>query len=111
MGLPANLASTLLQQHVNSTLQGQATLAPLQVSQPIQVVTQSTNNVSQRPVQTQVIDKNNFAPNTFTVYRKESIKFEIVEIVLAVRYTPRRTFSVLSTSDNQFFLFTTSRIE
>lgn len=54
MGLPANLASTLLQQHVNSTLQGQATLAPLQVSQPIQVVTQSTNNnVSQRPVQTQ----------------------------------------------------------
>ncbi|CAD1479453.1 unnamed protein product [Heterotrigona itama] len=47
MGLPANLASTLLQQHVNSTLQGQATLAPLQV------VTQSTNNVSQRSVQNQ----------------------------------------------------------
>ncbi|XP_076165712.1 transcription factor IIA L [Ptiloglossa arizonensis] len=53
MGLPANLASTLLQQHVNSTLQGQATLAPLQVSQPLQVVTQTTNNVSQRPVQNQ----------------------------------------------------------
>ncbi|XP_076299476.1 transcription factor IIA L isoform X3 [Lasioglossum baleicum] len=53
MGLPANLASTLLQQHVNSTLQGQATLPPLQVNQPLQVVTQSTNNVSQRPVQNQ----------------------------------------------------------
>ena len=52
MGLPANLACTLLQQHVNSTLQGQA-LAPLQVSQPLQVVTQSANNVSQRPVQSQ----------------------------------------------------------
>lgn len=79
MGLPANLASTLLQQHVNSTLQGQATLtplqvvtqnannvsqrsvqnqgqatlAPLQVNQSLQVVTQNTNNVSQRPVQNQ----------------------------------------------------------
>ncbi|KAK1132779.1 hypothetical protein K0M31_014154 [Melipona bicolor] len=79
MGLPANLASTLLQQHVNSTLQGQATLAPLQVvtqsannvsqrsvqnqgqttlaplqvNQSLQVVTQSANNVSQRPVQNQ----------------------------------------------------------
>lgn len=59
MGLPANLASTLLQQHVNSTLQGQATLAPLQVSQPLQVVTQTTNNVSQRPVQNQVLNRNN----------------------------------------------------
>lgn len=56
MGLPANLASTLLQQHVNATLQGQAALAPLQVNQPIQVVTQSTNNiVTQRPVQSQVM--------------------------------------------------------
>lgn len=56
MGLPANLASTLLQQHVNATLQGQSTLAPLQVNQPIQVVTQSTNNiVTQRPVQSQVM--------------------------------------------------------
>jgi len=55
MGLPANLASTLLQQHVNSTLQGQGALAPLQVTQPIQVVTQSTNNVvAQRPPQNQV---------------------------------------------------------
>lgn len=55
MGLPANLASTLLQQHVNSTLQGQATLAPLQVNQPLQVVTQSTNSVvTQRPPQNQV---------------------------------------------------------
>lgn len=52
MGLPANLASTLLQQHVNSTLQGQATLTPLQV------VTQNTNNVSQRPVQNQVYNRN-----------------------------------------------------
>lgn len=53
MGLPANLASTLLQQHVNATLQGQPTLTP--VNQPIQVVTQSTNNVvTQRPVQSQV---------------------------------------------------------
>ncbi|XP_017755640.1 PREDICTED: transcription initiation factor IIA subunit 1 isoform X2 [Eufriesea mexicana] len=52
MGLPANLASTLLQQHVNSTLQGQA-LAPLQVSQPLQVVTQSANNVTQRSVPNQ----------------------------------------------------------
>ncbi|XP_014483770.1 PREDICTED: transcription initiation factor IIA subunit 1 isoform X2 [Dinoponera quadriceps] len=60
MGLPANLASTLLQQHVNATLQGQATLAPLQVSQPIQVVTQSTNNiVTQRTVQSQ--QQNNIA--------------------------------------------------
>ncbi|XP_032678459.1 transcription initiation factor IIA subunit 1 isoform X2 [Odontomachus brunneus] len=59
MGLPANLASTLLQQHVNATLQGQSTLAPLQVNQPIQVVTQSTNNiVTQRPVQSQ---QNNIA--------------------------------------------------
>lgn len=56
MGLPANLASTLLQQHVNSTLQGQATLPPLQVTQPLQVVSQSTNNIAtQRPVQSQVI--------------------------------------------------------
>jgi hypothetical protein len=55
MGLPANLASTLLQQHVNSTLQGQGALAPLQVTQPIQVVTQSTNSVvTQRPPQNQV---------------------------------------------------------
>ncbi|XP_076762278.1 transcription factor IIA L [Xylocopa sonorina] len=61
MGLPANLASTLLQQHVNTTLQGQATLPPpqgqalasLQVSQPLQVVTPNANNVSQRPVQNQ----------------------------------------------------------
>ncbi|XP_011866343.1 PREDICTED: transcription initiation factor IIA subunit 1 [Vollenhovia emeryi] len=54
MGLPAHLASTLLQQHVNSTLQGQATLAPLQVNQPLQVVTQSTNSVvTQRPPQSQ----------------------------------------------------------
>ncbi|KAM0735429.1 Transcription initiation factor IIA subunit 1 [Formica fusca] len=54
MGLPANLASTLLQQHVNSTLQGQATLAPLQVNQPLQVVTQSTNSVvTQRTPQNQ----------------------------------------------------------
>lgn len=54
MGLPANLASTLLQQHVNSTLQGQATLTPLQVNQPLQVVTQSTNSVAtQRPSQNQ----------------------------------------------------------
>ncbi|XP_011343445.2 transcription initiation factor IIA subunit 1 isoform X2 [Ooceraea biroi] len=53
MGLPANLASTLLQQHVNSTLQGQAALAPLQVNQPIQVVTQSSNIVTQRPPQNQ----------------------------------------------------------
>lgn len=52
MGLPANLASTLLQQHVNSTLQGQATLTPLQV------VTQNTNNVSQRSVQNQVYNRN-----------------------------------------------------
>lgn len=52
MGLPANLASTLLQQHVNSTLQGQATLTPLQL------VTQSANNVSQRPAQIQVINRN-----------------------------------------------------
>ncbi|XP_011146269.1 transcription initiation factor IIA subunit 1 isoform X2 [Harpegnathos saltator] len=59
MGLPANLASTLLQQHVNATLQGQATLTPLQVNQPIQVVTQSTNNiVTQRPMQNQ---QNNIA--------------------------------------------------
>jgi len=55
MGLPANLASTLLQQHVNSTLQGQGALAPLQVNQPIQVVTQNTNNVvAQRAPQNQV---------------------------------------------------------
>ncbi|XP_019698794.1 transcription initiation factor IIA subunit 1 isoform X3 [Harpegnathos saltator] len=60
MGLPANLASTLLQQHVNATLQGQATLTPLQVNQPIQVVTQSTNNiVTQRPMQNQ--QQNNIA--------------------------------------------------
>lgn len=52
MGLPANLASTLLQQHVNSTLQGQATLTPLQV------VTQNANNVSQRSVQNQVYNRN-----------------------------------------------------
>lgn len=52
MGLPSNLASTLLQQHVNSTLQGQATLTPLQV------VTQNTNNVSQRSVQNQVYNRN-----------------------------------------------------
>lgn len=50
MGLPANLASTLLQQHVNSTLQGQATLTSV-VSQPLQVVTQNAN--TQRPVQNQ----------------------------------------------------------
>lgn len=54
MGLPANLASTLLQQHVNSTLQGQATLTPLQVNQPLQVVTQTNNVITQRPAQNQV---------------------------------------------------------
>lgn len=55
MGLPTNLASTVLQQHVNSTLQGQSTLAPIQVNQPLQVVTQSTNSViTQRPIQGQV---------------------------------------------------------
>ncbi|XP_029173983.1 transcription initiation factor IIA subunit 1 isoform X2 [Nylanderia fulva] len=53
MGLPANLASTLLQQHVNSTLQGQATLAPLQVNQPLQVVTQNTNSVATQRSQNQ----------------------------------------------------------
>lgn len=53
MGLPANLASTLLQQHVNATLQGQATI-PLQLNQAT-VVTQNTNNVAtQRTVQNQV---------------------------------------------------------
>lgn len=54
MGLPANLASTLLQQHVNATLQGQATLAPIQLTQQT-VVAQNTNNVTtQRTVQSQV---------------------------------------------------------
>lgn len=68
MGLPANLASTLLQQHVNSTLQGQA-LAPLQVSQPLQVVTQNANNVSQRSVPNQVINRNDLIINlTFTLF-------------------------------------------
>ncbi|KAK2583070.1 hypothetical protein KPH14_009103 [Odynerus spinipes] len=59
MGLPADLAGTLLQQHVNSTLQGHPTLSSIQVNQPLQVVTQSTNNVvTQRPVQGQ---QNNIA--------------------------------------------------
>lgn len=53
MGLPTTLASTLLQQHVNSTLAGQAALTPLQVNQPLQVVTQN-NNATQRPAQNQV---------------------------------------------------------
>lgn len=65
MGLPANLASTLLQQHVNSTLQGQPTLAPLQVSQPIQVVTQNTNNIAQRPIQNQVTEFMSFKADIF----------------------------------------------
>ncbi|KAL6259574.1 hypothetical protein P5V15_009492 [Pogonomyrmex californicus] len=48
MGLPADLASTLLQQHVNSTLQGQATLTPLQVNQPLHVITQRPSNNNQK---------------------------------------------------------------
>ncbi|KAL2722499.1 transcription initiation factor IIA subunit 1-like isoform X1 [Vespula squamosa] len=58
MGLPADVAGTLLQQHVNSTLQGHPTLSSIQVNQPLQVVTQNTNNVTQRPVQGQ---QNNIA--------------------------------------------------
>lgn len=59
MGLPADVAGTLLQQHVNSTLQGHPTLSSIQVNQPLQVVTQSTNNVvTQRSVQGQ---QNNIA--------------------------------------------------
>ncbi|KAI4485366.1 hypothetical protein M0804_006871 [Polistes exclamans] len=59
MGLPADVAGTLLQQHVNSTFLGHPTLSPIQVNQPLQVVTQNTNNVvSQRSVQGQ---QNNIA--------------------------------------------------
>ncbi|XP_035719938.1 transcription initiation factor IIA subunit 1-like isoform X1 [Vespa mandarinia] len=59
MGLPADVAGTLLQQHVNSTLQGHPTLSSIQVNQPLQVVTQNTNNVvTQRSVQGQ---QNNIA--------------------------------------------------
>lgn len=55
MGLPADVAGTLLQQHVNSTLQGHPSLSSIQVNQPLQVVTQNTNNViTQRSVQGQV---------------------------------------------------------
>lgn len=55
MNLPADVAGTLLQQHVNSTLQGHPTLSSIQVNQPLQVVTQNTNNViTQRSVQGQV---------------------------------------------------------
>ncbi|XP_066591563.1 transcription initiation factor IIA subunit 1 [Prorops nasuta] len=53
MALPASVAATVLQQHVNSTLQGQASLAPIQVNQSLQVVNQSTNNVTQRQIQGQ----------------------------------------------------------
>ncbi|XP_043276236.1 transcription initiation factor IIA subunit 1 isoform X2 [Venturia canescens] len=56
MGFPTDVASRLLQQHVDKTLQGQAALAPMQINQPIQVITQNTNNVqpvSQLPVQSQ----------------------------------------------------------
>ncbi|XP_033228716.1 transcription initiation factor IIA subunit 1 [Belonocnema kinseyi] len=54
MGLPPEYATTLLQQHVNSTLQGQAGLTAVQVNQPLQVVSQSANNLaSQRTVQNQ----------------------------------------------------------
>lgn len=54
MGLPAEYATTLLQQHVNSTLQGQAGLTTVQVNQPIQVVTQPANSiVTQRTIQNQ----------------------------------------------------------
>ncbi|KAF7399332.1 hypothetical protein HZH68_007924 [Vespula germanica] len=59
MGLPADVAGTLLQQHVNSTLQGHPSLSSIQVNQPLQVVTQNTNNVvTQRSVQGQ---QNNIA--------------------------------------------------
>lgn len=55
MGLPAEFATTLLQQHVNSTLQGQAGLTTVQVNQPLQVVSQSANNIAvQRTIQNQV---------------------------------------------------------
>ena len=61
MGLPAEYATTLLQQHVNSTLQGQAGLTTLQVNQPLQVVSQSSNNIAaQRTAQTQVYRINHF---------------------------------------------------
>lgn len=54
MGLPAEFATTLLQQHVNSTLQGQAGLTTVQVNQPLQVVSQSANNIAaQRTIQNQ----------------------------------------------------------
>lgn len=77
MGLPANLASTLLQQHVNSTLQGQATLTPLQV------VTQNANNVSQRSVQNQVYNRNLITTNfiTSTFYILIIILFQYIKII------------------------------
>lgn len=54
MGFPENVASRLLQQHVDKTLQGQAALTPIEINQPLQVI-QSTNNVQQQlPVQNQV---------------------------------------------------------
>ncbi|XP_034948097.1 transcription initiation factor IIA subunit 1 [Chelonus insularis] len=53
MGFPENIASKILQQHVDKTLQGQVTLAPIEINQPIQTI-QTANNVQQQmPVQNQ----------------------------------------------------------
>ncbi|XP_015123967.1 transcription initiation factor IIA subunit 1 [Diachasma alloeum] len=51
MGFPTDVASRLLQQHVDKTLQGQAALAPMDINQPLQVI-QGTTNV-QLPTQNQ----------------------------------------------------------
>lgn len=50
MGFPESVASKLLQQHVDKTLQAQATL-PIEINQ---VITQANNVQQQLPVQNQV---------------------------------------------------------
>ncbi|XP_011311770.1 transcription initiation factor IIA subunit 1 [Fopius arisanus] len=51
MGFPMDVASRLLQQHVDKTLQGQASLTPMEINQPLQVI-QGTATM-QLPVQNQ----------------------------------------------------------
>lgn len=55
MGFPENVASKLLQQHVDKTLQGQSTM-PIEINQ---VITQANNVQQQMPVQNQVCFKDN----------------------------------------------------
>lgn len=47
IGLPAPIATSLLQQHINQTFEGQPGFTPVPVPHPVQVVTQPPANMVQ----------------------------------------------------------------